>query len=239
MGIVKALYEAGVEPQKVSDSPEAYSIKIRDVSQTVEVIKALIKEHTRNPRLHILVAELIRNCPSKSYTCYLKRIVGFVRKHVKYVRDPQKLETLRSPIRTLELGMGDCDDHTILTGTLLRIAGFPVRIVLGDTNADGKYEHVFLKVLVPRKGWITVDTTATAERVYAPKSYPTKEIELFGEGEELSGEELSGLLDWVKEFIFKKERKKKKESSKEDSKIGLVLTLALFGAVWLLVGGKK
>jgi len=159
MGIVRALHEAGVEPQKISDSPEAYQIKIRDVSQTVEIIKALIKEHTKNPRLHLLVAELIRDCPSKAYSCYLKRIVDFVRKHVKYVRDPQRLETLRSPVRTLELGFGDCDDHTILTGTLLRIAGFPVRIVLGDTNHDNKYEHVFLKVLVPRRGWITVDTT--------------------------------------------------------------------------------
>ncbi|NPB04502.1 MAG: hypothetical protein GXO39_08865, partial [Thermotogae bacterium] len=78
----------------------------------------------------------------------------------------------------------------------------------------------------------------TAERVYAPKSYPTKEIELFGEGEELSGEELYGLVDWLKEFLFKKEEKKEPPQPKEDSKMGLLLTIALFGAVWLLVGGK-
>jgi len=238
MGVVRALHEAGVEPRQISTDPEAYEVKIKDVEQTVEIIKALIKEHTKNPRLHLLVAELIRDCPSKAYTCYLKRIVDFVRKNIKYVRDPQKLETLRSPIRTLELGMGDCDDHVILTGTLLRIAGFPVRIVLGDTNHDGKYEHVYVKAYIPRKGWITIDTTAS--KPYAPKGYPTREIDLF-EGEEgLSGEELSGLLDWVKKLIFEKEKKEeKKPEPKEDPKIGLVLTLALFGAIWLLAGGRK
>ncbi|NPB07561.1 MAG: transglutaminase domain-containing protein [Aquificae bacterium] len=231
MELENFLNSVGVEPRKISDDPEAYRIKLRDVSQTVEIIKRFIKEYTKDPRLHLLVAEIIRDCPSKAYSCYLRRIVDFVKRSVKYVKDPQKLETLRSPIRTLELGFGDCDDHTILAGTLLRIAGFPVKIVLGDTNHDGRYEHVFIEAYVPGKGWVVVDTTA--RKPLSPKPYPTKEIDLFSE-EELSGEELSGIVDWLRQVLFRKQEKKREEKE-EDSRAGLLLSLGVLGAIWLLM----
>ncbi len=199
----------GTSPEKVSDFPQAYKIKLKDLSQTVDIIRYLIIEHSKDVRLRELVAKILKPCPSKNFLCYIKAIVNYIRKNVKYVYDPPKLETIQSPKRTLILGMGDCDDHTVLAGTLLRIAGFPIKIVLGDINNDGRYEHVFIKVKVKDR-WLTVDTTS--ENPFKEKNYPTKEIDLFSE--ELNSEEL-GIslkdLPLIGRWFRKREERKKAE----------------------------
>jgi len=236
----------GAEPIKVSDSPEVYSVKIKNLSQTVEIIKKFIKDYTKDVKLRYLVALLLKDCPSKAYECYLKTIVNFVKHNIKYVNDPPKLETIQSPIRTLELGMGDCDDHTILSGTLLRIAGFPVRLVLGDINHDGKFEHIFLQALIPRIGWVNVDTTS--KRPFAKKPYPVKVVPLFDEpstlerlSEELGTEELSGILDWIKTILERvkgKRQKQKTQEFKEKSGSNIAVPLLLTGLIFWLFWRK-
>jgi len=227
------LDEINTFPVKISDNPEAYSLKLTDLSQTVQIIKYLILEGSKDIKLRELVAKIIKPCPSKDFECYIKRIVNYVKKNVKYVYDPPKLETIQSPKRTLVLGIGDCDDHATLVGTLLRIAGFPIKIALGDINSDGKYEHVFIKVKV-RGRWITVDTTA--KNPFKEKDYPVKEIELFEEKEyslygELSGEVGFSLKDipLIGRFFRKKEQREKEETF---FKV-VIPAVAIFGIAYL------
>ena len=208
----EALEKLGVEPVKVSEKPEAYTVKLKDLSQSVNIIRHLIIEGSKDVKLRELVSKIIKPCKSKNFECYVRAIVNYIRKNVKYVYDPPKLETIQSAKRTLILGMGDCDDHAVLSGTLLRIAGFPVKIVLGDINNDGKYEHVFIKVKLKDK-WITVDTTA--KDPFKGKNYPTKEIDLFDQGEyPLYGELGISLKDIpiIGKFFQKKEQKEKEET---------------------------
>jgi len=182
------LSHLGVEPEKVGEinGKPTYKVKIKNLSQTVGIIRSFILEGSQNPNLRLLVSRILKNCKSKNFPCYVEKIVEFVRSNVKYVDDPQRMEVLQSPERTLHLGMGDCDDFTILTGALLRTAGFPVRIVLGDVNGDGKYEHVYLKVMLPNKTWLTVDPTV--RNPFQPKDYPEKEIKIAERSSLLSGE---------------------------------------------------
>jgi len=184
----RELSSLGLEPQLIGKDrgKEIYRVKIKDLAQTVEVIRRFILESSHNLRLRRLVARLIKKCKDKDFPCYIEKIVSFVKSKVHYVDDPQKLEILQSPEKTLEIGIGDCDDQAILTGALLRIAGFPVRIVLGDPNKDGRFEHVYLKVMLPNKTWLTVDPTAS--NPFAPKNYPEKEIKIAERSSQLSGE---------------------------------------------------
>ena len=199
----RELSSLGLEPQLIGKDrgKEIYRVKIKDLSQTVEVIRRFILESSHNLRLRRLVAKLIKKCRDKDFPCYIEKIVSFVKSKVHYVDDPQKLEILQSPEKTLEIGIGDCDDQAILTGALLRIAGFPVRIVLGDPNRDGRFEHVYLKVMLPNKTWLTVDPTAS--NPFAPKNYPEKEIKIAERSSLLSGETNLGRIRVVK----KKEEK--------------------------------
>ncbi|RUM32966.1 MAG: hypothetical protein DSY42_00145 [Aquifex sp.] len=223
------LNEIGTSPVKISEKPEAYSLKLSDVSQTVEIIKYLILEHSKDVKLRELVAKIIKPCPSKAFECYIRRIVDYVRRNVKYVYDPPRLETIQSPKRTLILGMGDCDDHTVLVGTLLRIAGFPIKIVLGDINHDGKFEHVFIKAKVKDR-WITVDTTA--KEPFKEKPYPIEEIDLFEEEEySFYGEVGFSLKDLplIGRFFQKKEQKEREETF---FKV-VIPAVAIFGIAYL------
>ncbi len=205
------LERLGVEPIKVSDNPEAYKVKLKDLSQTVEIIKQFIKEGSEDVELRKLVADIISPCPSKNFTCYLKRIVAYIRKNVKYTYDPPKLETIQSAKRTLILGMGDCDDHTVLAGTLLRIAGFPIKIVLGDINNDGRYEHVFIKAKVGNR-WVVVDTTA--KNPFKPKTYSTKDINLFGTASNVQEIGLSLKdLPFIGRFFKRREERQRAEDA--------------------------
>ena len=47
----------------------------------------------------------------------------WVQKNVRYTRDILNLELLHTPRRMLELLAGDCDDMTILLGSMLRATG--------------------------------------------------------------------------------------------------------------------
>jgi len=175
----KALLAIGVEPEKVSDSPESYRIRLTDINQSLAIIEELTKEYSIHPQVRKLVSTLISPCQDRDYDCYIRKIVSFIKSTVKYVNDPPKTEVFQSPLRTLDYKMGDCDDHAILTATLLRAAGFKVKVVLGAPNGN-RYDHVYVKVLHPGKGWLTIDTTS--ENPTEGKMYP--EVDVFTLGEE-------------------------------------------------------
>lgn len=149
------LESLGVSPREIA--PNIYKITLRDTEQTIKIIEQFIKEYSLHPEIRQLVASILKPCKSKDYLCYVKKITEYIKQHVKYVNDPPKTEILQSPIKTLQYKIGDCDDHTILAGTLLRAAGFRIRITLGAPL--DRFNHVYLHVYVPGHGWMTVDTT--------------------------------------------------------------------------------
>ncbi|WP_456465553.1 transglutaminase-like domain-containing protein [Desulfurobacterium sp.] len=165
------LESIGLSPRKIPGA-DAYKITLRDTNQTIQVIEQFIEEYSILPEVRQLVASILKPCTSKDYLCYVRQIVEYIKSHVKYVNDPPKTEVLQSPLRTLKLGIGDCDDHTILAGTLLRAAGFKIRITLGAPL--GRYNHVYIHVYVPGHGWMTVDTTSS--NPISQKPYQEREM---------------------------------------------------------------
>jgi len=183
------LESIGVEPVKVSESPEAYKVKLSDIKQSLAIIEELTREYSIHPEIRKIVSSLISSCKDRDYDCYIRKIVCYIKSKVKYVNDPPKTEVFQSPLRTLDYGMGDCDDHAILTATLLRAVGFKVKVVLGAPYGN-RYDHVYVKVLHPNKGWLTIDTTSS--NPMEGKMYP--EVEVFTLGEEPYTEE-DAILD--------------------------------------------
>ena len=53
-------------------------------------------------------------CRPKDYEAELRCLHAFVRDHVRYVRDIEGVETLQTPIQTLNVLAGDCDDKSML-----------------------------------------------------------------------------------------------------------------------------
>jgi len=150
------LARLGVEPQEVEKG--AYKIRLTSNSQSLEILSRLAKEYAIHPRIRALVAELLASCKEKDYDCYIQQITDFVKKNVKYVNDPPRAEVFQSPLRTLEWGIGDCDDFAVLTASLLLSAGLNARPVIKRVN--DRWGHVVVEVFHPeRKEWLEIDTT--------------------------------------------------------------------------------
>lgn len=133
---------------------------------TVEAIAQVIREH------HPAVRELAENIlaahrfPRSNYE-RAAVLYEWVRSRVVYpaVQDHADVEELRWPEyllrRIAQTGrlMGDCDDLTVLIGSLARSVGLPVRLVVVSTYASGRpreLSHVFPEIQTER-GWTTAD----------------------------------------------------------------------------------
>ncbi|MFN0172623.1 MAG: transglutaminase-like domain-containing protein [Bryobacteraceae bacterium] len=93
----------------------------------------------------------------------------WVQSNVRYTRDILRVELLHTPRRMLELKAGDCDDMTILLGSMLRSTGHPVRIVLCGFRRDRphSYSHIYPEVHAQGR-WIALDATMSHPPGWAP-----------------------------------------------------------------------
>jgi len=64
--------------------------------------------------------------------------------------------------RSLEFGGGDCDDHSVLTATLLALNGIPARFRITAPNKSADWSHILTVGGLPKtnpKKWVPLDTT--------------------------------------------------------------------------------
>lgn len=102
--------------------------------------------------------EITRQCPSKDFRCEILRLYEWVDENIRFVRDINGVETIQTPARTLDLGVGDCDDHAILLSALLESIGHPTRFAaLGF--APGHFSHVLAETKIGRDKWLSLETT--------------------------------------------------------------------------------
>ncbi len=95
--------------------------------------------------------------PPKKWTQEANQVHLFVRDNIRYVKDVRGVETLQTPIQTLRLKQGDCDDKSILVCSLLESLGHPTRLIAVGFAKD-TYSHVFPQTKIGDK-WITLETT--------------------------------------------------------------------------------
>jgi transglutaminase-like putative cysteine protease len=126
--------------------------------KTLAYMREYVGQCRINPRIRELALAITAGLPGKDYLSEAVAVQAWVRGNIRYIRDVNGIETLQSPIATLELRQGDCDDHATLVGALLESIGAQTRFVaVGMT--PGEYEHVYCEVFVPHEGWLSVETT--------------------------------------------------------------------------------
>lgn len=127
------------------------------VRATLKIMKRWRDQYKTNPTIRNLALQLTTGLPQKDHRGEIERVHAFVRDSIRYVRDVAGVETLQTPLKTLELRAGDCDDKSTLIATLLASIGYPTRFVAVGF-APGRFSHVFAEV---RRGtaWIALETT--------------------------------------------------------------------------------
>jgi hypothetical protein len=89
----------------------------------------------------------------------IESVFNYVKDRIEFRGEYE--ETLQEPRVTLQLGAGDCDDHSTLLAALLQSLGFRTRFkTIATPRSQGDFSHVYVEVEDKRsKQWVPLDTT--------------------------------------------------------------------------------
>jgi hypothetical protein len=146
--------------------------------RTVAHVGRLIRDgagdfYVRQKAIDIL---LERGVAPKDYLGEIDALFRWVQRHVRYTKDPFRIEVLHSARRMLQLRAGDCDDMTIVLGALIKSVGHPVRIVLTgpDPRRPDLFSHIYLEARHLDQ-WIPLDATMPYAMGWSPRT-PVRQV---------------------------------------------------------------
>ena len=133
-----------------------------DVSQMLALLRQLAANFGLQPAVRNAAISIISSSGDEP-VAMVNSIIGFVRSHVRYAKDPKMAEYVISPLLALQTinvkgyVYGDCDDHVLLLASLLTAIGFDNQIIGVKLNGSPYYNHVINQVRVGGQ-WHDVDT---------------------------------------------------------------------------------
>jgi len=149
-----AFYRANSYPLRAGDS---------GTFRTVRYMRSLVdgREGVLNPQIIALATQIVSAVANRDASGEINAIYNWVKDNISFRNEDG--ERLQSPLVTMQLRAGDCDDHSMLIAALLRALGHTVafRTVAVGNNPD--YSHVYAVVQNKRTGdWIPLDTTVAS-----------------------------------------------------------------------------
>lgn len=141
---------------------------VEGVRATLEHMRRLARQYRVTPQVRELAISLTNSAPNygDGWAEEVDALFKYVRDSIRYLRDVEGVETLQSPVDTLELGAGDCDDKATLLASLLLATEHPCRFVAVGFSPD-IFEHVFVETKIgPR--WIALETTKDVPMGWRP-----------------------------------------------------------------------
>lgn len=110
----------------------------------------------------------------RDYDGEIVAVFNAVRQNVRYTGDIWGVDTFQSPVRTLELGTGDCDDMSMIIASCLMSIGYPIRFRVIRTKNSSDFNHIFVLCGRPPKEpkqWVSLDATVAKPAGWYPPSY--------------------------------------------------------------------
>ncbi len=135
---------------------------------TLKLMRQLVIQGKRNIHIRQLALDIVKNNNQKDWENEAKELHEFVRDKIRYIKDINGIETIQTPLKTLEIKQGDCDDKSVLLATLLETIGHPVRFIAVGFSPD-TFSHVLIQTKIGSK-WISAETTEPWEFGQYPKN---------------------------------------------------------------------
>lgn len=152
------------------------------IARTVQFMNGLTRgaEGANHPMVRQKAVEVVRGLDSRNKQGQIGAILDWVKKNIDFRGEYKEL--LQTPVVTLQISAGDCDDHSMLIASLLKTLGFSARFntVAADSEDPDQFTHVFCEVLDPTtQQWTALDSTVKDSypgwrppNVYRQKSWP-------------------------------------------------------------------
>lgn len=164
-------YSTSRSPGEVIDSPTRL-VHISNGSagmvETLKVMRQFARDAVRDPeqRIRDKARELLSGIPPRQWMAEIKSMHAYVRDSIRYMRDPVDLELVQTPEKTIELGVGDCDDKATLLAALLTASGHPSQFVAIGFGTNG-FSHVLVETQVGTR-WMPLETIIPVEAGWFP-----------------------------------------------------------------------
>lgn len=127
------------------------------VRRTLQAMSRFVKQYKTNPKIFELARCIVRPVRGESWAQEATAMLNFVRRNIRYTRDVQGVETVQSPLQTLRLRTGDCDDLSVLLASLLASIGHSTRFVAVGFR-KGSLSHVLVETRIGGN-WVPMETT--------------------------------------------------------------------------------
>jgi len=129
------------------------------IKRTLHAMSRMVKAFKKDSGVRALAGELVREVPQYDGPGEVRALHAFVRDCIRYTGDIAGVETLQTPRRTLETGIGDCDDKSTLLAALLESINRKTRFVAVGFQEGGGLSHVLVEVRAGKSGkWVPLET---------------------------------------------------------------------------------
>lgn len=142
---------------------------------TLRLMSNLVKQYKTSLEIRETALDLIRHLPQKAWAAEAAALFAFVRDDIRYVRDVTDVETVATPVKTLEYGQGDCDDKSVLLAALLESIGHPSAFVAIGYSPDS-FVHVYVQSRI-NKNWVGMETTEPWPMGKRPTGLPYRMVQ--------------------------------------------------------------
>lgn len=128
------------------------------VEQTINEMRGLVDAALRDPSIIRTATDIVRSVQAFDDVGEANALYEWVRRNIRFTKDPVNKEKLYPPAELLKIRAGDCDDISMLMATLLMAVGYPARFVtVAASQSDPEqFSHVYVEGEVAGR-WIPMD----------------------------------------------------------------------------------
>lgn len=152
-------------PQRHSTPGLGYRVPLLNgeagTAQTINVMRKLVDNALADSAFVAKASAIVRAAQPFDDMGEAKAIYDWVRRNIRFTKDPVSKEKLYPPQELLKIRSGDCDDLAMLTGAIAGAVGYPGRFVTIAANAESpnEFTHVFTEIEVPQGSgnWVAID----------------------------------------------------------------------------------
>jgi Transglutaminase-like superfamily len=129
--------------------------------QTIGVMRRLVDQAVSDANFVRFAIDLVRGVLPYNDIGEASAVYEWVKRNIRYTKDPVTKEKLYPPQDLLKIRAGDCDDISMLLGALMIALGYPARLITISANgsAPDEFSHVYLEAEVPpgSGAWVPMD----------------------------------------------------------------------------------
>jgi transglutaminase superfamily protein len=130
-------------------------------AQTVALMRKLVDEALNDAQFVRQAIEIVRGVAAFDELGELNALYRWVKRNIRYTKDPVTKEKLYPPQELLKVRAGDCDDISMLLGALAIAIGYPARLITISASAQHpeEFSHVYVEAEAPAGSgqWVPLD----------------------------------------------------------------------------------